>query len=294
MYSGLILSLSALALTMPAADVIRYTGETFPEELGFTRAGTLDAERRIEDGWLVQVIRRYGEGESNGQFDGYRYPLAEFAGADRFYAEWRLISDGRKSELVGAAPAGASFAGDLGISYHFTIARDRMCFIRHLRWPILYFDLDDGVSHVHRVELLGEHWYAYLIDGKVMDAGRPDGAYPTEDSRMIWWANTYLHESTARWDYLEFGEMLDPGIDCDAVKRLRAECRQGNRKGEVKGKLRTQLPPGTELRVTCNGDRRTAQIGDNGKAKFRYRRQSGDRTVLLLDCPAISQDVACE
>ncbi len=284
----------ALALAAPAQHIYRYTCEDFPENAGFVRGGTMDCERRIEEGWFSQTILRYGEGEHNGQDDYYVRTLADFAGAATFYCEWRMLTNGPKSNLLGSAPAGLSMGGRSGINYHFTIARDQMKFRRDSRLPIYFFSFTDGMPHEHRIELYGEHWYSYLIDGAVKDAGRPEGAYPGDDSEMIWWSRYYLDEHISRWDYLELGEMPDPGVDCDAVKRLRAKCRQGNGKWKIKGKLRTQLPPGTELRVTCSGDRQTVQIGDNGKAKFRYRRQPGDRTVLLLDCPAISQDISCE
>ncbi len=285
--SAYVITVAAVAAS--ATGQFRYDCDVLPEEAGFTRDGTFDAERWIDDGWFYQDIRGYGEGWHNGQFDGYRQPLAKYAGTDRFAAEWVMQSNGSGAEVRWAAPAGISFSGSSEILYHFTIGRDRMQFYRDAWLPILQFSFDVQTPHRHRLELFGADWYAYLIDGKVVDAGRPEGPYPTEDSRLIWWAGYYLSEHQTWWDYMEWGPMDDPDFDCDDIRNLRVKCRNGR----VKARVRSKLPEGAELHLTNSGDRRTLAVDDRGRARTKYKKQTGDHTVLLLDCPAISRDINC-
>ena len=49
----------------------------------------------------------------------------------------------------------------------------------------------------------------------------------------------------------------------------------------------------TELTVSNDGDHRTLRIKLSGNGKVKYKKQSGDHTILLLDCPAISRVVEC-
>lgn len=272
------------------SEQFRYDCEALPEMQGFTREGTLDAERWIKDGWFYQDIHGYGPGPHNGQFDGYRQLFTKYAGTERFAAEWVMESNGSGAEVRWAAPAGISFWGRREILYHFTIGRDRMQFYRDAWLPILHFELEPGMPHRHRLELLGSHWYAYMIDGKVVDAGRPEGAYPTEDSEVIWWAGYYLSEHRTWWDYMEWGPMEPPDFDCDDIRDLRAKCRGGR----LKVKVRSKLAEGAELHLTNNLERRTIPVNARGNTTIKYADQTGAHTVLLLDCPAVSQEVTCQ
>lgn len=89
----------AAIITIMATEQFRYDCDVFPEDAGFTRDGTLDAERWIEDGWLYQHVRGYGPGPHNGQNDAYRRSLSEFRGVDRFYADWVMETDGSGAEV---------------------------------------------------------------------------------------------------------------------------------------------------------------------------------------------------
>lgn len=153
-----------------------------------------------------------------------------------------------------------------------------------------YIDIEPGRPHRHRLEVFGGYWFTYLIDGETVVAGRPRGAYPTQDSELIWWARYYLTEHTTWWDFMEWGEMPGPKFDCDDVRGLHGKCHNGR----LKARVRSHLPEGTELHLANNLDRRTLQTNARGRVKTAYRDQSGEHTLLLLDCPQVSQIVECD
>ena len=85
--------------------------------------------------------------------------LEDFDGTPTFFVEWRIQTDGHRSEIVGVAPA-ALVAGSLGITnYHFTISRDQVRLIRDNLLPIVFVDVIPDVPHMYRLELYGNELY---------------------------------------------------------------------------------------------------------------------------------------
>ncbi|RJP39315.1 MAG: hypothetical protein C4547_03655 [Phycisphaerales bacterium] len=228
-----------------------------------------------------------------GEDEYYRWELDDFAGASRFMLEWSVITDGPRSEIPDVAPSSCVAAGQRGIWYHTTVARDQASFLIDVRHPFWY-ELQPNMTHRFRVDIFGEYWYEWSVDGEVRVAARPEGQYPTADSFIIWGARAACVDSLSAYDFVRFGIPEEPHIDCDAVRKLKARCREGRKAlPKIVAKVRTRLGEGTELTLTNNGDHRPLVIDAGGRAKAKYKHQFGDHTLLLLNCPAISQQLAC-
>lgn len=141
----------ALLATYSHAQTFSYEADLFPEEVGFERVGTMDAERWIDGGWLFQDIDvgMWGGGPHEGEQDFYALYLAQFVG-ETFFIEWRVETDAPASEINGTRGAVAVLEGS-GILYHFTMVEDRVRFIRGSEFPIIYADLVPGVPHDYRL-----------------------------------------------------------------------------------------------------------------------------------------------
>ncbi len=289
-------ALACLSLAAPGwAQMVSYECDSFPEEEGWERIiRPYSPERWLDDGWLYFKSETLLENPCGGEDEFYRWELGEWAGAPRFRLEGRFITDGPSSELAAVAPVSLVASGASGIRFHTSVARDESRFI----WdpPSHFFSIEPDAPHVFKVEIYGPYWFEWSIDGVVHDYGSWGRQYPTEDSVVQWGVRAFCFDNVSAFDFIRFGVPDDePLIDCDAVRKLKARCREGRGgEGRIVAKVRTRLDEGTELTLTNNGDHRVMRVKPNGKAKAKYKRQTGEHTLLLLNCPAISQEVACE
>jgi len=216
------------------AGVVSFEGNSFPEDDGWFRDDRLyRADRHLADGWIVQTPRVIVvDGRPHGQDDFYWQPLAQFDGASGFFLEWRMDTTGLREEMFDVAPAVIVLGGLRGILYHFTIARDQVSFFRDPYIPSVWVDIEAGVPHDYRLELYGDELYELFIDGALVDSGVPEGAYPTEDSEIVFGARATYVDSTTRWDYIRFGTIPEPttgallltGAALVLVNRRRRKC----------------------------------------------------------------------
>ncbi len=285
----------ALAAAVPGlAQMVSYEGDSFPEESGWERRERLyPPERWVADGWLNFHCERVFPERCEGEDEFYRWDLDDWAGVPRFRLEGRLMTDGPNSELNAIAPAVLVACGQLGMCFHTTISRD----VVHFSWrnPSIFVPVTPDVPHTFKVEVYGPYWFEWSIDGVVYDYGSYGRQYPTADSFIIWGTRAACVENRTAFDFVRFGVPDDePVIDCDAVRKLKARCREGrSEEGRIVAKVRTRLDEGTELTLTNNGDHRPLVIDARGRAKAKYKRQTGEHTLLLLNCPAISQELTC-
>jgi len=282
--------LTLLGLAVPAtAQVVSYECNSFPEEFGFERIKRLfPPERWLDNGLFFLHCEVVFPQRCEGEDDFYRWPLEAFAGVPHFVVQWRVITDGPRSEILDVAPASLVAGGRSGIVFHSTIARDQVRYFIDLHLPV-WIDIEPDTPHEFRLDIFSKFWYEFSIDGKVHVAGVPEGTYPTADSRITWGARAACHDSTTAFDYIRFGVPKEPQIDCPAIRRFKAICRNGR----IKAKIKSSLPEGTELTITNDGDHRTMHINPRGKGKVKYRNQTGEHTILLLNCPHISEIVSC-
>lgn len=205
----------------PPPQIVTYEGDIFPEEVGWERTPFCDPDRRIDRGWLVQHVEVDCGGPPGGDADRYIRSLKESAGETEFFFELRMQTDGDRSEIIGTAPASFVTADLFGVSYHFTMARDQVRFIRDNFLPLIFAEIDPDAPHTYRLELFGAELYAWYIDGQVVDSGVPEGAYPTPTGVLAWRARAWFLDSTTRWDYVRYGTIpKDASGDYDSDAAL--------------------------------------------------------------------------
>jgi len=84
--------------------------------------------------------------------------------------------------------------------------------IRDNSLPILYVDIKAGVPHTYRLELYGNSLYVWYIDSQTVDAGMPEGAFPTGPTEVISFrANSWYLDNTVWWDYIRYGTIPGDG-----------------------------------------------------------------------------------
>jgi len=203
---------AALLGQIALGGTVSFEGNSYPEDEGWVRSDRLyRSDRHLSDGWFVQTPRIVEtNGFDHGQDDFYVHALASFADANTFFLEWRMDTTGLREEMFDVAPAVIVLGGISGVNYHITIARDQVLFRRDPRLPSVWVDIAPGVPHDYRLELYGAELYELYIDGSLIDAGVPEGAYPTEDSRATFGARSTYVDSVTRWDYIRFGTIPEP------------------------------------------------------------------------------------
>ena len=203
----------AVLLAIPAAvnaGVISFEGDVFPEDFGFTRAGTFDAERWLDDGWFFHHVE-LGEWAPPpmGEQDFYNHALSAFV-QSAFFIEWRMMSDAPNSEVFWQNGASLMVLVGGPVRYHFNVGSGLARIVRGVQYPVLYFDIEPGIPHTYRLEVYAGDYFEFTIDGAVMDSGLPEDAFPTPDALMSFGSQFYMDESTSQWDYVRFGTIPEP------------------------------------------------------------------------------------
>ncbi len=78
-------------------------------------------------------------------------------------------------------------------------------------------------------------------------------------------------------------------VTCDEIQRFKAKCRNGTLKGSIK----SWLPPDTPLVIDNAGDQSIVALDGRGSGKFKYRDQTGERRVALVECREFERLVNC-
>ncbi len=172
------------------AQLVSYDGTAFPEETGdgWIRLDVLyPADRWLDSGWFVQNAHVLGGGPPViGEWGFYRRELEDHAGLTTWQLTWVMATDGPQA-FGAVSPASIVAGGNSGGFYHFTIAKDEVRLIRGSQFPMVFANIEEGMSHVYRLELRNTPptgTYVFSIDGEVIDAGVAEGFYPTDDSRV--------------------------------------------------------------------------------------------------------------
>jgi hypothetical protein len=201
------------------AGVYSYECNSLPTDAGWTLLQVwCDPEEWVQDGRLHQRVEFCpGYDPPEGQQFDYRRSLAEFEGRQRFFVEWRIETDGHRSEIPFGAPAGLSASNGGSVLYHFVIAADQIRFLRDNLLPIWYIDVKPNIPHVYRLELFGDALYALYIDGILLDSGVPEGTLLLPGPAINLRAKAQFVESTTVWDYIRWGDIpLDATGDFDS------------------------------------------------------------------------------
>ena len=216
-----------------------YEANVFPEDVGWERDGTLDADRLLHGGLLrIDVDLGIWEPLPFGENDAYRkFDIVKFIG-EPFYTAWRCKTDAPNSEIEGTAGSGLNVGGQSVIN-HFTISEDRVRIWRGNSVPFVFVDVEPKVFHTYRIETRPDQTYTHYIDSEVVDEGDLLAPFPNSSARMIWWSGMYLTPNRNEWDYVRYGTIAADGsgdFDSDADVDLRDfryfdECMAGSGPG---------------------------------------------------------------
>lgn len=201
------------------AQVIPYEGTVFPEKLGWQRlpfSPPLGA-RTIEEGWFIQTVQE-------GEMGSFRMELDSFVGVDRFFVEWRAITD-NPSWLIDQwqVPAVVSAYGKAASLYHTVITESAAVLLRDVTIPRMIVPVLIGTPHDYRVEVFPDE-YIWYIDGILADSGVPEGPYPDANAAVIWGVegNDGVTATTS-WDFVRVGRIPNDAsgdYDSDGVLTL--------------------------------------------------------------------------
>jgi len=141
-----------------------------------------------------------------GGHNSYFRSLEPFNGVGRFFLEFRVWTDGNKSEIPWGAPTVVAMGNDAGLVYHITVARDLVQFYRDVDLPIWFIEIEPDVPHTYRIELHPDQ-YAFYIDAYLIDEGLADGPFPAYHSRLAWQGNSWYLPCHNAWDYIRYGAL---------------------------------------------------------------------------------------
>ena len=204
---------SVVIATRALGGVFSYEGNSFPENGGWNVSQIVcEPELSVRDGWfIVHVELCDGFPPPGGQSASYTRPLDDFIGEEEFFVEWRMETDGERSEIPWGGPSNFSAASFGPVNYAFSIAGDRAELDRVFGHSAVSVDIEPGVPHTHRLELYGDALYIWYLDGQVVDSGIPDAAYPAFKPFIVWRAKAAFLQNTTKWDYIRYGTIPTDG-----------------------------------------------------------------------------------
>ena len=223
---GLLVPIVLVLAVQAFGDVYSYECDSLPTDAGWTLLQAwCEPDEWIQDGRLHQRLEFCpGFDPPEGQQFDYTKSLTEFIGAEEFFVEWRIETNGIRSELPFTAPAVLVSHNGGGVSYHFTISADQVRFIRdYPAFPILWPEIEGGIAHTYRLEQYGENLYVVYIDGAVIDFGTPEGPHPAYQPGVNIGTRAQFVESTTIWDYIRWGDIPADGsgdFDSDDDRNL--------------------------------------------------------------------------
>jgi hypothetical protein len=206
------------AATAPGrAQVVSSEFLSDPVSEGWDLVQEICAETRANNGWYYQRFDHdvCSHGSSRGQ-DAYRRSLEPLNGVAPFFTEFRLQTNGDRSEIPRGAPTVVVLFNSFDVIYHITVSRDLIKFARDIDLPIWFFEIEARVPHTYRIELYPDR-YVFYVDGYVADQGLPEGPFPAYDSRVTWLGRSWDLPCENSWDYIRYGVLpLDASGDYDS------------------------------------------------------------------------------
>jgi len=146
----------------------------------------------------------------------YRRSLEPFNGVVEFFVEFRVRTDGDRSEIPSGGAVLLALGNSSGMLYHITVSGDLVKFLRDVGLPIWFIEIERDVFHTYRIALSAQ-WYAFYIDGELIDAGVPEGPFPADTSRVVWQGQSQNFPCLNAWDYIRYGRTpVDGSGDYDS------------------------------------------------------------------------------
>src|SRR5262249_10495811 len=142
--------------------VFVYQADAMPEQAGWTIVQIFcNPQLWVADGHFFQHVDMCPDVQPPGeQSASYKRAMDEFVGAPTLFIEWRAQTNADRSELPWGGGLTLSAASDSGANYRFSIAGDHAELNRDNLLPIVSVDLEAGVAHTFRLELVSAASYA--------------------------------------------------------------------------------------------------------------------------------------
>lgn len=200
--------------------MVLYDGNVTPDHEGWTVIQIVcGPQLSLNEGWFNQHVELCpGYSPPGGQSAIYGRSLEDFDGAGSFFVDWRTQTTAPVSELIWGGGVDLSLGSFGNTNYHFRIARDQAQLNRDNLLPMPHIDIEPDVPHSYRLELYGAQQYIWYIDGRVVDAGVPEGTYPSYTPRVNWRAKAAWVANTSRLDYIRYGTLVPAergDVNCD-------------------------------------------------------------------------------
>ncbi len=221
-----VLGVLVLVAGLPVlAQVVSSDFDSMPVDEGWSvQQNFCDPDEWVDEGWFFQHVETCPDSDPPvGQQLSYIRSLSNFIGVATFFVEWVMESTGDRSEFLYGAPSTLVAGSNGPTNYNFWMASDQVKFFRDARLPILFFDVEPNLDHTLRLELR-EGSYKFFIDAWLVDEGIPEGPYPSSNPRIAFRAKKKFVDSTARWNYIRYGTIPEPGsgdFDSDGDLDLR-------------------------------------------------------------------------
>ncbi|MCG3131663.1 MAG: hypothetical protein FLDDKLPJ_02468 [Phycisphaerae bacterium] len=235
--------------------------------------------------WAVGEWRNIG-----GPFQAY---IGRWDGS-----RWEIIPNPGEGPWTGDAEAVMAFApDDVWVSGFFNNSADTLIHWDGSDWTVV----DSGAPGVFAAFAAtgpDDLWASSPMDATFYHYDgvqwSPAGGLPIPDSQYILrgWGMDALGTcsvwSVGGWSdgvvQYALAEQLSGGgaVDCGAVRKFNAKCRDG----KLTAKVVSSLAEGTELTLARNGgDPKTVTINARGKGKAKWNGQSGAQDVCVVECP---------
>ncbi len=142
-----------------------------------------------------------------GGQDEYVVSVSEYNGVSRWFYEFRLTTNGDRSEIPGGAPTSFVAFNSFGESYGVNVARDQVKFYRDTLIPNVFVDVESGVPHTIRLELNNEETptFKWFLDGQLIDAGMGEDFFPSDNARITWRGKAWFLPCENTWYYIRYG-----------------------------------------------------------------------------------------
>lgn len=203
-----------------SGQVFSYEADSLPENGGWDIAQIwCDPTLTLDDGLFVQVVDLCpGFDPPGGQEGAYKRSVADFLGTPVFFVEWRLETDGEASELIWGGAASFSVWSTGPVDYAYTITKDEAWLNRDFPFDVIDVTLPLGpegepLPHTHRLELYGDEWFIWYIDGLPVFADVPEGDYLALDAyvpSITWRAKAAWLPNVTNWDFIRYGVIPEP------------------------------------------------------------------------------------
>ncbi len=168
------------------------------------------------EGWYHQQLDLDACPPASWGRDVYRRSLETQNGEAQFFTEFRVKTDGNRSEIPYGGPIVLVLGNSFGVTYHLTVSRDLVQFFRDADLPIWFIEIEPHVPHTFRIELYPEV-YAFYIDAYLIDEGVPEGPFPAQNSRITWQGNAQYMSCENAWDFIRYGRTpVDASGDYDS------------------------------------------------------------------------------